>query len=309
MEFSVPATCANLGPGFGVLGLAVDLPMRITVQETQNAKYRVTRQGEMSGVADDPRHDSILRAMLTAAENFKIKLPTGLDIHAESPVPAFTGLGTNSANFAAGLGIAVRYAKQAPAADELTDLLVTLGGTASHGGAALYGGLVATCPVQVAREVVSHRVFRYPISENWHLVLACPEIRVATADVRRVLPAALPHNVTRRTSGRLLGLLHALAEADADLLQKCLIDEVHVPYRRNLVPGMNEAMLAGQEAGAAGVTISGAGPALVAFSLDADKTSAIGEAMSQAFQQAELKSKVLNLRPATGGGLPSETES
>lgn len=305
MQFTVPATCAHLGPGFGVLGLAVDTPLHITVTQDSDPGHRVIRHGEMSGATEDPRHDGILRALQAGAERFRIKLPAGLTITADSSIPAATGLGTSSAGYAAGFGVAVRYAKEPPPADELIDLLVELGGTAAHGGAALYGGLVATCPVPVAKEKVAHRVFSYPLHDAWRFVLACPKVRIPTADARRVLPASLPHGAIKRTTGRVLGLLHALADGDETLLRRCLTDEVHVPYRRRLLPGLDKAILAGDEAGAAGVTISGAGPALVAFTTDASKAPAIGEAMAAAFETTGAEVDLLTVKTSRTGALPT----
>ena len=303
-QFTVPATCAHLGPGFGTLGLALDIPLEITVTEGPENGHQIVRHGEMSGTPEDPRHDGILRALQTGAERFNIKLPDALTITANNSIPAGTGLGTSSAGFAAGLGVAVRYAKAAPPADALTDLLVELGGGAAHGGAALYGGLVASCLVQVAKEQMVHRVFRYPISSAWRFVLACPKVHIGTADVRRMLPASLPHGVIKRTSGRLLGLLHSLAEADEALLRRCIIDEVYVPYRRRLLPGLDAVMLAGEEAGAAGVTISGAGPALLAFTADEAKGPVIRDAMETALEAAGIEAELFIAKASTTGALP-----
>ncbi|MHC4512518.1 MAG: homoserine kinase [Planctomycetota bacterium] len=308
LQFTVPATCAHLGPGFGALGLAVDIPLHITVTEDCEPGHHVVHHGEMSGTPEDPRHDGILRALEAGAERFAIKLPDALTITAKNTIPAGTGLGTSSAGFAAGFGTVVRYAKEAPPADELTDLLVDLGGTAAHGGAALYGGLVASCPVQMAKEKVAHRVFRYPLSAAWRFVLACPKIHIGTADARRVLPARLPHGVIKRTTGRLLGLLHALAEGDEALLRKCITDEVHVPYRRRLLPGLDEAIQAGEEAGAAGVTISGAGPALLALTADESKAPAIRDAMATALAASGAEAELLTVEASANGALPLPQE-
>ncbi len=308
LQFTVPATCAHLGPGFGVLGLAVDISVHITVTEDCEPGHHVVRHGEMSGAPEDPRHDGILRALETGAEKFQIKLPEALTITADNSIPAATGLGTSSAGFAAGFGVAVRYAKEAPPADELTDLLVHLGGTATHGGAALSGGLVASCPVQVAKEIVAHRVFRYPLSPNWRFVLACPRARIGTADARRVLPARLAHGVIKRNAGRLLGLLHALAEGDELLVRRCISDEVHVPYRRRLLPGLHEAILAGEEAGAAGVTISGAGPALLALTSDESKAPTIRDAMADALKAAGTEAEFFTVVASASGALPAPVE-
>ncbi len=307
-QFTVPATCAHLGPGFGTLGLAVDIPLHITVSEESEPGHHVLRHGEMSGTPEDPRHDGILRALSAGAERFKIKLPEALTITAHNTIPAGTGLGTSSAGYAAGFGVLLRYAKEAPPADELTDLLVELGGVAGHGGAALYGGLVASCPVQVVKEEVAHRVFRYPLHDAWRFVLACPKVHIGTADARRVLPARLPHGVVKRTAGRLLGLLHALAEGDESLARRCMVDEVHVPYRRRLLPGLDDAMRAGEEAGAAGVTISGSGPALLALTADEEKALAISDAMAQALEAAGVDAEMHTVRASESGALPTPQE-
>jgi homoserine kinase len=304
-EFQVPATCAHLGPGFGVLGIAIDIALSIAVEEHKGVGFAVERHGPIptSHAPKDPRHDPILRALHAVQERYKIKLPAGLRISATNAIPAFSGLGTNSASFAAGFGIAAHYAKETPPADELIDLLVELGGTAAHGGAALYGGLVACCPVQTAQETVSHRVFRYACSDDWKFVVAAPAFHIGTAEVVRALPASLPHGVIKRTTGRLLGLLHALAVGDDELLRNCLVDEVHVPFRRTLAPGVDFALGAIEESGIAGATISGAGPALVVLTTK-DEVAVQAEAILRtAFESAGVSVDVRTVGGWSSGAL------
>lgn len=102
---------------------------------------------------------------------------------------------------------------------------------------------------------------------------------------------------------RLIGLLHSLETGDEEWLARFLFDEVHVPFRRRLVPGMEAAMLAGREAGAAGVTISGHGPGLVALTTDEALTEAIGQAMVDAFASVEQVVETLYLRATPFGAL------
>lgn len=303
-EFEVPATCAHLGPGFGVLGAAIDVTMTVKIEERRSGGFEVERHGAMSHAPDDPRHDPILRGLRAAQERFSIKLPGGLVIAVQNAIPAFSGLGTTSAAFSAGFGIAARYAKTTPPADELLDILVGLGGTAAHGGAALYGGLVASCPVQTAKETVSHRVLRYTLASEWQLVVASPGYHIGTADVVRVLPATLPHGVTKRTSGRLLGLLHALAVGDEALLRHCLVDEVHVPFRRRLVPGVDRALRALEEAQIGGVTISGAGPALVLLTTQPMVVEQATAVLRDAFTAESIPVEVFTTTPRNQGALP-----
>jgi homoserine kinase len=290
-----------------VLGLAVDLSLTIRVEETSTRGFEVIREGDMSHAPRDPRHDAILRALNAIGENFRIHLPPGLRITASTSIPAFSGLGTNSAAFAAGFGIAARYGAAMPPADELLDVLVELGGTAAHGGAALYGGLVASCAVQTARDTESHRVLRYALSDAWRVVIACPDFHLATADAMRVLPATLPHGVVRRTSGRLLGLLHALAVGDDALLGNCLVDEVHVPFRRSLVPGLSEALRKFEAEDIAGVTISGAGPALVMLTTDPQREERAAVNLEAAFREAGINVRMIRTRCCTHGALPDQS--
>lgn len=304
-KFKVPATCAHLGPGFGVLGVAIDTALTIEVEETSSSGLEVIRRGEMSHAPEDPRHDAILRALTAAQEKYEIKLPAGLRITADNEIPASSGLGTNSACYAAGFGIAARYAQQVPPADELVDLLVHLGGTAAHAGAALYGGLVACSPVQTAQETVCHHVFRYALSSDWRFVIVTPDHHLAASEVVRVLPANLPHGVIKRTSGRLLGVLHALAVGDEDLLRHCLIDEVHVPFRRNIVPGMDQALRAIDEMGRGGATISGAGPGLVLITTSTEVAQEGGTRMQKAFEDAGLAAKITVVGTSEVGALPN----
>jgi homoserine kinase len=112
--------------------------------------------------------------------------------------------------------------------------------------------------------------------------------------------------VTRRNTSRLVGLLAALARGDEELLGACLFDETHVPFRRKLVPGLEKAMIIGKEAGAAGATISGHGPGVLAFTTDESKAESIGEAMAEVFRDHSVPANMLTLKASTTGSLPDK---
>lgn len=305
-RFQVPATCAHLGPGFGVLGIALDLWMTVVVHRRPDAGHVVERPGDPSLM--DARHDALLRGLHSAAERFQIKVPPGLRIVAESLIPAASGLGSNSGAFAAGIAAAVRFAKKPPPGDALLDLLVELGGDLAHGAAALRGGMTGTVLVSKPDEKARHHVVMLPLDPRWQFVLAVPRVHLGVADNRRILPPTLPHGATPRTSSRLIGLLHALQQGDPALLAPCLRDEVHVPFRRRLLPGMEEAMTAAVESGAVGATICGHGPGVVAL-LHAPKsgkvTAAVADAMAAAFA-AHCPTDSYVLQAVRHGALPHE---
>lgn len=305
ITFHVPASAANLGPGYGVLALALDLPLGITVEARTDGKLLVERRDDPSAHHDDPRHDPVLRGLQRGAERLDVLLPKGLSIVVEGTIPRGTGMGTISAGYAAGLGIAARLARRKPTGAQLLDELVPLGGDPAHGAAALLGGLVATVPLSVPQApVLRQRILPFPLHTGWHCVLALPDVTMGTAETKRVLPPTVPHAAIARTTGRTLGVLHALQHGDEDLLRTSLLDEVHLPYRRRLVPGLSEALDAAVAAGASGATICGHGPGLIAFTLHAARAADIERAMVEAFVAKGRRATTLVRKPAFYGALP-----
>jgi homoserine kinase len=303
-QFEVPATCAHIGPGYGVLGLAVDLTMAVKVERVKGDVHSVDRGNGTAEPADDVRHDPVLRGLHTAARELDLKLPPGLRVALGNQIPNACGLGTTSAAYAAGVAIAARFAREAKkivSIDTLLRVLVDLGGDPGHGAAALQGGLVACCAVDGAH---AFRVLPHAVHDSWRVVLAIPRFQLGASEVRRLLPASLPHGSVSRSIGRVVGLLRALAAGDEDLLAQCIVDEVHVPYRRAALPGTDAAMRAAIAAGAAGATISGAGPAIVALTTQHDRTTAIGRSMLDAFAGVGLDARTLTLGVRLRGGLP-----
>jgi len=307
IRFKVPATSANLGPGFGVLGLALDSSFEISVERQKSGGLTVERPGTSGKAALDPRHDSIVRGLRSAAQRFEIKPPADLRVTCRSDVPRGCGLGSNTAEFVAGLVAALHFGDvdEWPSCDEQLGLLVELGGDPAHGAAALCGGLVVAAPIHTANAPRAFRTLPHPLHDDWRFVVVAPRVQIGTADVHRVVPAALPNTVIQRTAGRLIGLLRALADGDEDLLAPCLVDEVHVPFRMGLAPGMNDASRAARDAGAAGVTISGHGPALLAMTTHADRTDAIATAMMDTFDEHGVTARSLTCQATdSGAGSP-----
>lgn len=306
ITFHVPASAANLGPGYGVIALALDLALGITVEPRTDGHLIVERRDDPSAHLEDPRHDPVLRGLRAGAELFDVPLQKGMHVVVEGTIPRGTGMGTISAGYAAGLAIAVRLSKKKASASQLLDTLVPLGGDPAHGAAALLGGLCATLPLSAPQDTkLRQRIVQFPIHRDWHHVIALPDVQMGTADTKRVLPPTLPHAAAARSTGRTLGVLQALQHGDEELLRACIVDEVHLPYRRRLVPGLSEALVAAVEAGAAGATICGHGPGLIAFTTASGRTPEIARAMVHAFAKAGREATTLTLQTALYGALPA----
>lgn len=305
ITFHVPASAANLGPGYGVIGLALDLPLGITVETRTDGELKIDRHDDPSAHLEDQRHDPVLRGLRLGAELFSVSLAKGLSITVEGTIPRGTGMGTISAGYAAGLGIAVRLAKNKPETSAVLDALVSLNGDPAHGAAALLGGLTVTSQLSPPNDLeLRHQPLSLSIHEDWHYVIALPDAQMGTAETKRVLPPTLPHAATRRSIGRAYGVLRALEQADEGLLRSCLQDEVHVPYRRRLVPGLDQAMADAVEAGAAGATICGHGPGVIAFTTVQGRVPEIARAMVHAFAKAGREATTLTLQTAFYGAFP-----
>ncbi|MFO1055028.1 MAG: hypothetical protein U1F36_22655 [Planctomycetota bacterium] len=294
--FRVPATTANLGPGFGVLGLALDRWIEFTVDPADETV--VTRNEEVTKVLD-ARHDPVVRGLRAAGDRFGIKLPPALAIDVRIEVPRGCGFGTNTGELVGGIQMACRFAKEAPPLDARLDLLVEIGGDRAHGAAGLRGGLTATVPLRRTGGTDHWHLLSLPLSPLWRFVVVAPAVALGTADVHRVVPASVPNSVAQDTAGRLVGLIEALARGDIALLHDCLHDETHVPYRLRLARGMAEAVTAGLAAGAAGVTISGHGPALIALGISDSDAHRIADAMGEAFRAAGVAARAEVLHAAT----------
>lgn len=306
ITFHVPVSTANLGPGYGVLAIALDLPIVITVEPRSDGEIVVERR-DVAAPSVDPRHDPVLRGFRAAAAQFDAPIGKGCTIAVAGTVPRGTGMGTISAGFAAGVSAAVRLSRRKWTPSQVLDCMVPLGGDPAHGAASLVGGCIATAPLNPPREPMRSRIVPLSIHPDWRFVVVMPELPMGTAETKRVLPPTLPHAVAARSTGRVLGLVHGLSEGDPDLVRACLFDEIHVPFRRRLVPGMEAAMAAGIDAGAAGTTISGHGPGLLALALGIDKTPAIAAAMQAAFVSAGRQANSLVLQVAHYGSLPVQT--
>jgi homoserine kinase len=236
----VPASSANLGPGFDALAAALSLTLELEVQET--GTFEVA--SELPGLPTD-RSNLCVRAFerLCSADGMRF------DIRSE--IPPAAGLGSSAAAIVAGLVAADHmYELDAP----LFELARELEGHPDNVAAALHGGFVI-CP---AGEPV-----RFDPPAGLEAVLARPPEEVPTAAARAELPTEVPIEDAVYNVANAALLVLGLAREDLSLVARGLGDRLHQPYRRSLYPGSMELVDRAQELGAVGATISGAGPTVL----------------------------------------------
>jgi homoserine kinase len=255
----VPASSANLGPGFDVLALTLDLVNVFDVWE-QPEGLRVEVIGEGAGTLPTD-HTNLFFMTMNTFFTMAGYQPPGLLIRLQNQIPLARGLGS-SASVIIGALLAARYiSAYALDDDRLLDMAASLEGHADNVAAAYRGGCVMAIPQEGGRHTVRKII--------WPSRLGCalfiPELLVSTQSAREVLPETYrPVEVVFNLS-RLALFISALQENRIEDLVLATQDRLHQPYRAQLVPGLEKIIEVAEFAGAAGACLSGAGPTVIAL--------------------------------------------
>ena len=281
----VPASIGNVGPGFDVLGLAVDgLGDRFSAERASQASIRVTgRDAELVPVDPDRNCASIAaKALLRACG---VSDDVSLSIHKELPCRA-VWVAARRGSVGGALAAAAAYGLK-PSHDVL--LIAALEGEAAVAGRhldniapSLFGGLSLVLSVEPPRVVA------LPVAAHYRVALVTPSVRLETKTARGVLPREWPTAAWTAQMARTTALAHALAAGDDALVRETLDDQFAEPARAPLVSGFVAAKKAALAAGALGVSISGAGPTIFAFCADDTNAHAAGAAMQAAMTPATV---------------------
>lgn len=253
-EIRVPASSANLGPGFDALAVALQLYMTLRVTDVGDGADDALRF-DMGGVALTG-DNYIDRAFRRLAQHERVSWPA-LSISVSSEIPMRGGLGSSAAATVAGLRLFERVAGERPDRDLLT-WATELDDHADNVSAALLGGLTLSCVAEDGRVIA--RSIHWP--DDVRFVVAMPETQVATPDARRVLPGRYSQDDAVFNMQRALLLVHAIEHRDFAVLREALRDRWHQPYRSSLVPGLDQ-LLALDHPSLLGVCLSGSGPAVI----------------------------------------------
>jgi homoserine kinase len=257
----VPATSANVGPGFDCFGLALDWRERVSLAVIERG-YQIEVSGE--GAAELPRDEShlIVRSALVGLADLGAVAP-GLWLACRNTIPHGRGLGSSSAAIVAGLLAAAGLAQVQVTRDWLLGHANAIEGHPDNVAAAIYGGFVLAYEGRAGvRAAQAH------IDASIGAALFIPETSVATTAARGLLPETVPHVDAAANSGRAALLVHALA-SEPDLLYDATCDWLHQGYRETAMPRSYELMKSLRGQGFAAM-ISGAGPSVLVLGRQAD---------------------------------------
>jgi homoserine kinase len=277
-----PGSASNLGPGFDCLGIAfTGKGDRVTAVRQGPPGVRVVSMSDPRIPADPARNSAAIAAaaILRRAGN-----EAGLELSVEKGLPLSGGMGGSAASAVAG-AVAANAALRAGLAIEmlleaaLEAEAVVAGRHADNVAPSLLGGAV------LVTDGTPLRLCRVRVHPSFALVLVTPSYEVLTAAARAVLPAQIPRADAVAQAANLAGLVLGLERGEPALVAASMNDRIAEPVRAPLYPGYGEARAAALEAGAAGVTVSGAGPTLVAI-VPAPASEAVARAFEDAYRRA-----------------------
>jgi homoserine kinase len=299
-----PATVANLGPGYDVLGLALDPALGLgdtcAVRRTSGERIVIAVEGDGGRLSVDPAENCA--SVAAAAVLARAGVRTGLEIRLHKGLPLGSGLGSSAASSAAA-ALATNLALGAPfVRRDLVDCArageAVAAGTPHPDNVApsLLGGLLLMvervsedaaapppAPAAAPAGMPAIDIVRLPVPAELRVAVVIPDLEVRTADARAAIPPRVPVGDAVHNIGAIALLVTALYDGDLGRLRQGTRDRLHQPYRIPLVRGFDQARRAALAAGALGVGLSGSGPAMFALAAGDAAATACGEALSGAF--------------------------
>ena len=285
---AVPASSANLGPGFDAIGLALDLWVRATVQPALH--FSVSFKAGTYVPTNAGFENEIVRGMDRVLGPER----PNVSILVENAIPLGKGLGASAAGAVLGLTVGAELAPVRPSVRELARHAAELEGHPDNALPALLGGVV----VAAMPEGEGPTYLRFDPPEGLAAVVVTPRIVLPTAAARALLPATYERRDVVFNLQRAALLSAALATGDLRALRVATGDRIHQPYRAPLVPGFDE-MLRFAQPGLYAIALSGAGPSVIA--LVGNDGEAVGIAMRDAFAREGIESDVFHLGISTRG--------
>ena len=285
----VPGTSANCGPGFDAIGVACTIynDLELTLKGEEGLVIEIEGEGAANIPADE--RNIVLRAIRTilkrAHREDEVK---GFHIRMTNHIPLSRGLGSSAAAIVAGLKAANALLGNRFSRRELLQMATNIEGHPDNVAPAIFGGFTISVVTRGRVECFS-LMPRMPLK----LVVAVPEFPLSTRLARSVLPEQVKMKDAVFNVSRAALLVAALTKGQPRFLRNAFADALHQPYREKLIPGMKDVFRDACRAGALGASLSGAGPCLIAYTLENEE--AVGQAMVEAFREHEIEAHALQL--------------
>ena len=292
IKIRVPATTANLGPGFDCLGLALKLYLNLEIEEIEEGLV-IEYQGEgaekfLAKKKEDTLIWKSINLVLKRANKDIYK--KGIKIKILNEIPVTRGLGSSASATIGGIVGAARLYNINLTNQEMLELALSLEGHMDNIVPALIGGF--TLAYKTGRGEIKWAKIKTPL--DLRVVAAIPDFTLSTGKMRGALPQkiALPEAIFNLSRSALL--VNALQNSDWEVLAEAMEDRLHQPYRIPFIPGIEDMFSQIKKTGLAGAALSGSGPSVVSLT-KVGSEEIISKIMKDAFLKAGVACRVLVL--------------
>ncbi|MEO7664503.1 MAG: homoserine kinase [Candidatus Limnocylindrales bacterium] len=296
----VPATTANLGAGYDCLGMALDLAnvVSLEVRGWSRGGIELTVDGEGAGELAADAGNRFVQGVEAAIREARGAIPKGAAwrIEMTNRIPLARGLGSSAAATVGGLLAANALLGDELGPSDLLRLATAIEGHPDNAAPALLGGFVASAAIGEAIEAI-----RFDVPPGIRAVVFIPDLRLATGDMRTVLPATVPRADAVANLGRVALGVAAFASGRLDAIRFLTEDRLHEPYRAAAYPQLPRLVADARTAGALGAALSGAGSSIIAFSDTDSGVARIEAAFRAAAADTDLPGRVEVVTPRNGG--------
>jgi homoserine kinase len=258
VKITLPATITDLGPGLGSLGLAIGLYTTVELSLRDDQQLIVDTEGEgTGGYGIGLRHPVALAIMRVFQQQERAIL--GLNVKVHNQIPINSGLGAEAAFWVAGVIGANNMLSTPYKRADLTAIAAQISGLTCQTITSIMGGLTASFMN------TDGPIYRALPVRSLYVAIVLPELERYQSDIATVKPERVPLTDALFNLSRVPLLVEALRTGDIDLISQLIDDRLHVPFLKSFIQGYDDAVEAARAAGALAVTLSGDGPAMIAF--------------------------------------------
>jgi homoserine kinase len=294
VRVKVPASTANLGPGFDTLGLALNIYAWIEMSFAEHTAIHLLGE-QMDGIPED-KNNLVYKVAQQVFKEAGVSHPE-LEISMYSDIPLTRGLGSSASAIVGGMFAANALIGSPLTNDALFQMASALEDHPDNVGASLFGGLVVAFWDGLRAEYI-----QFSLDQRLEVLVLIPDFHLATKKARHVLPTQVSMQDAVFNVSHSSLLVAALSSGRLDMIKHGMKDALHQPYRAPMIPGMEKILDEAVSHGALGVALSGAGPTLLALveTNSPDKVK-LEQFLKNTLAHANISAKTMWLKPCTEG--------
>ena len=297
IRVKVPATTANMGPGYDVLGMALSQYSTFQCQEDDKISLSIKGLESEKLVNQDHEANLVVRSM-NHLFKYVDKYPKGYKLEIINDIPLARGMGSSASAIVGGLLVANYLVGADLNQDEILKLATQIEGHPDNVAPALMGNIVLSAKIP-DDQVIYHSIQPF---EAMTCVLFIPDYEVSTSMSRAVLPQSISMADAVHTSGHLSLMLAGFMTGNKDLIGKTMVDRLHEPYRKSLIKNFDDFKTSALEAGAFAFSLSGSGSTIIAY-CDHDSAPHVKRAFKEVSQKYSISGTSKIIAPCSQGAV------